>query len=517
MKAAIPITCLALPLLIAAAVAATAAQDTPSSSTSGAITEIVLDRPACHGSCPVDTLVLRSNGKAEYTGRKNTRLIGDFAGPIPPGDFDRLAHWLVTEGFFQMERKLDAVVTSDSDVVIRVTRDGKSKSIVSQSSLQSLQMWGMANLIRSVAADIQWQPAHSGIRGQLLMKQPGKEWMSQPDETIWVTPAGTQDMRWFQADGQGRFEINLAPGTYTVTWRLSGPSTVVVEPDQFTEANLQLDVAARNGASQFRDPPPPPEDGLYTSSSGTAGNWMVRVGADEYRLGVKSGLTILEKRIVAEGPDNSLFRLALTVPYDENKASTSALFSLFLVVGDTAYRTYGTTTRGTDSPLVYFQIPGEEQAKSVARLFDIPLRRFSRPDYKLSVSLTPTRQSFKRGEAITARLRVVNNGSDFIQFRNLSFGSKRDDYTFTARRNGQPVTDISFIGDRGGTSSLESLAPGTTFEDTVNLGKWFDFTESGSYEVQGSYTMNIRYPRNTDTGLASWTEYAKSDLAINIE
>jgi hypothetical protein len=243
---------------------------------------------------------------------------------------------------------------------------------------------------------------------------------------------------------------------------------------------------------------------------------MLREGTEEIRLGDRSERPILAKRLISEGPDNSTFRLALTVPYDE-KDTSFTLYSTFLIVGDTAHRPFGTTSSGKENPTVSFRIPGEEQARKVARIFDIPVEYFSRPDYKLGVTLTPVKQSFRRGEAITATLRVVNNGRDHINFANSGIGSERDMYAFSAQRNGQPVTDISFPGDRSGTAPLQYLAPGATFEDTVNLGKWFEFREAGSYEIRGSYQLEIRDQRNLRIGLDSWTEYARTDLVVTIE
>lgn len=509
-------------LLIAHCALVIAAEEAPNANTSGGITEISVERTRCHGTCPADILVLRADGRAAYTGTANTLLKGEFSGTFWTGDFDRLAHWLVAEGFFQMGDRGDRnriVISGDTEQVIRVTRNGVQKSVTSYSAAQTQQAWAMGHVIRSLAADVRWAPAQSGIRGVLLLKPPGEDWRPQPEEFIWINPAGTQDIVNVRADREGRYEINLAPGTYVI-WCRCNPAatqTVVVEPDQFTQVDLRLDVATRNAANNYSPPPPPPGDGLYWSG-GTVTKWMLSKSNEDFRLGDAADLVIVDKQLVSEGPGDSTFRLTLTVPQDERRNSLD-LFSLVLVVGDAIYKPLVTSDMGKESTMVGFRIPGEPQAREVGRHFDIPVSLFIRPDFKLNVSLVPTKPSFKRGEAITATLRIVNNGTDDIRFRSPGLRDQRDDYAFTARRGGQALDDISFPGDRGGTASLQYLAPGAAFEDTVDLRKWFDFSEAGTYEIHGTYRMNFEDSREARyrIDLSSWTEYAEADFVLTIE
>jgi hypothetical protein len=63
----------------------------------------------------------------------------------------------------------------------------------------------------------------------------------------------------------------------------------------------------------------------------------------------------------------------------------------------------------------------------------------------------------------------------------------------------------------------ESLAPGKTFEDTVNLAKWFEFKEAGAYEIHGSYRLNIQVSGNLTKPYVQWTDYAETDFVVTVE
>jgi hypothetical protein len=72
-------------------------------STSGPITEIILERNGCYGACTSDTLVLHMDGTAVYTGKQYTQRTSQFTGTLRKSDFDKLAQWLISAGFFELK------------------------------------------------------------------------------------------------------------------------------------------------------------------------------------------------------------------------------------------------------------------------------------------------------------------------------------------------------------------------------------------------------------------------------
>jgi hypothetical protein len=61
------------------------------------ITEITLERTPCYGSCPIDKMVFRSDGTAEYTGTRFVKRTGRYTGRIARGEFDALARLVPRE------------------------------------------------------------------------------------------------------------------------------------------------------------------------------------------------------------------------------------------------------------------------------------------------------------------------------------------------------------------------------------------------------------------------------------
>jgi hypothetical protein len=237
-----------------------------------AITEIILERTECYGGCPIDTLVLRPNGTAVYTG-KNTQRTGQFTGTFSKGDFDKLTQWLISAGFFELNGSYGSPNIDTPSQVIRAARDGKLKSVVNHEIRGSATLWGMQRVIQGAASDIQWQPVRSGIRGVAAWKPPSEAWRPLSSFTILIYPSDGSREFSIRTNDEGRFEIALLPGTYRIEPLVFGRSpqfrtqprmnpqqTVVVQPDAFSEASFRLDRATgqttmADGVTAFGDGP----------------------------------------------------------------------------------------------------------------------------------------------------------------------------------------------------------------------------------------------------------------------
>jgi hypothetical protein len=218
------------------------------------ITEITLQRTWCYGRCPIDEVVLRADGTAAFTGKGNVGRTGQFRGTFWKGEFDQLSKWLDSQGFFGMKDSYGSANIDASDQIISIVRDGKRKTVTNHWG-GSLVFWGMERAIRGIAADITWQPETSGIKGVATWRpKPGSEFPGPPafrafaKQTITVRAAGDKQEFRLATDQNGRFEIALRPGTYTVEipsiWRDSqtaAPQTVAVQPDKFSDVTFTID------------------------------------------------------------------------------------------------------------------------------------------------------------------------------------------------------------------------------------------------------------------------------------
>jgi len=54
------------------------------------------------------------------------------------------------------------------------------------------------------------------------------------------------------------------------------------------------------------------------------------------------------------------------------------------------------------------------------------------------------------------------------------------------------------------------------FEDKVSLQKWFSFTESGIYEIHGSYYLDFQEPED-GPWKTIWEDYASADFILKIK
>jgi hypothetical protein len=223
------------------------------------ITGITLERTPCYGSCPVDTLELRVDGTALYTGKENTDRIGQFTGTLQKREFDKLALWLVTEGVFELNTSYGTPNVDSPAQVIRIVRGGKSKWVVNNSMDRSLQVLAMERVILAVSEVIEWQPSKSGIRGVATWRPPGEAWRPLPNQLIRIYQPGDEHEFKIHTDADGRFEIKLVAGTYTVEPLIFGVApqqatpartnprqTVIVQPSRFADASFKFDRAAGN-------------------------------------------------------------------------------------------------------------------------------------------------------------------------------------------------------------------------------------------------------------------------------
>lgn len=232
------------------------AQETVKVETPKGITQITLQRTWCYGSCPVDRLVLNSDGTAIYEGDAQkvkllfppkdappvapapphemtvTRKIGLYNASFWTGTFKMVAETLVQNGFFELKVDDNQSNIDSPDVIINVTRDDLDHTVVRHGT--SSAFWMLEKVLVGVAADLTWKKddaaSENGVTGSTWREFNSAEKerfaKSKIEKTpvaytqVTITPKGdfTRKYKTF-ADSRGRFQLLLPPGEYNISAR----------------------------------------------------------------------------------------------------------------------------------------------------------------------------------------------------------------------------------------------------------------------------------------------------------
>lgn len=140
---------LAALLAVVATAAAPAAEDK--------IVEVRLERTACYGSCPVDEIILRSDGTATYIGKEHVTRLGSFQGRVDQKDFARLAELLDQQGYFALKEQYTTGISCGPSVITRVLRGRKHWIVMNYGDGGPARLWGMERAILYIADGIKWE------------------------------------------------------------------------------------------------------------------------------------------------------------------------------------------------------------------------------------------------------------------------------------------------------------------------------------------------------------------------
>jgi len=120
------------------------------------VTEIGLERSACNGSCPVYTIVLRSDGTFRYTGEENVTRKGNRTGKISEWSYNQLAEFLVESGYMEMESNYEIPVADLSAAYTTATVNGKRKIIRNLGDVGPSKLWALQRAIHGVLTEAEW-------------------------------------------------------------------------------------------------------------------------------------------------------------------------------------------------------------------------------------------------------------------------------------------------------------------------------------------------------------------------
>ncbi len=253
----------------------------------------------------------------------------------------------------------------------------------------------------------------------------------------------------------------------------------------------------------------PPADGFYRASPAAPTS-----PPTEAKPGEALALRIEQAVLSAKDNANERFSLELRVPYD---AALSPPGSLILVVGGEVHVSSGGGSSGTTWSHPWFALRGRATAEAVGKHLGIAPRLRRHPGHRLEVSFVPAKPAFAPGEPVRATFRMKNVGDSPVAFvhggRNRA--PRDNQYDFLARLGGRLVPDVGNNVHYGGLSQRRVIPPGGTFEEEVDLGKWFAFTERGLYEIVGMYALTLLDPA-TDDQIPLWEDHAAAPFLVEV-
>lgn len=109
---------------------------------------------------PQDTLELRGNGTAYYTGAKNVERIGLYSGEIPNHGFERTFPLLekMYESLRGRPRSIGKPTQGVTAIRLKVRWEGRNETIDDRCPGMDLSLWAFEMAVQGVGADVRWKP-----------------------------------------------------------------------------------------------------------------------------------------------------------------------------------------------------------------------------------------------------------------------------------------------------------------------------------------------------------------------
>lgn len=120
------------------------------------ITEIGLQRTLCYGACPIYKVVLYSDGKVHFEGKRNVKRKGQHAGVARSEEFRRLAELIVDSGFMDLEPTYARKAMDGPSVYTSVVVNGKRKVVRNYMDSAPRVLWAIEQIIDKLVLETKW-------------------------------------------------------------------------------------------------------------------------------------------------------------------------------------------------------------------------------------------------------------------------------------------------------------------------------------------------------------------------
>jgi hypothetical protein len=121
------------------------------------VTEIGMERTACHGTCPIYTVVFNRDGTFRYVGEDNVARKGKHSGRISPDQFNQLAEFVIDSGYMNLDATYDLPQLADFPATYTMAVVEKKRKLVKNyGDLGPVKLWALQQSIDSLLAGAEW-------------------------------------------------------------------------------------------------------------------------------------------------------------------------------------------------------------------------------------------------------------------------------------------------------------------------------------------------------------------------
>jgi hypothetical protein len=195
--------------------------------------------------------------------------------------------------------------------------------------------------------------------------------------------------------------------------------------------------------------------------------------------------------------------------------------TVVLVVNDVALPFHSRVEHADGKLDLAFTIEGAGDVRKIADVLKVePIPR-KHPGHRVVLKLTPDKESYRPGEAVTLTVDICNVGDKAILFQmgGKQRGTRNNQFRFLCycgAGSGKAVADTGNPWHHGGLCTMKPLAPGESVRETVALDKWFTFAEPDTYRVTGLYEMEMSEMPERFLRKTIWDELAVGECMIKV-
>ena len=118
-----------------------------------------LERTPCFGKCRAYTITINGDGHAQYIGRSNVEMQGNWKAEVDHVTMEKLLDRAKASGFFDMQNTYDGQVTDLPSTIIRINADGLDKKVVARYKIPPA-FNPFAAFCDSLLAPVKWTPVN---------------------------------------------------------------------------------------------------------------------------------------------------------------------------------------------------------------------------------------------------------------------------------------------------------------------------------------------------------------------